>query len=165
MTLITGGEGGGGGEWRRPRRCNGEGRVWGGRRSIFIWGRTGSQREWRWIRPFIPALHSWLSGQQSSLILSAVGLHILGSLGPQIWFLKSYRDIFGSGLSCHPHFHIAFPPASGRPVGRTRRPSKPRKSGRNPSCWCGGLLPTTGEVSHILIECLGFVFGSVFFLL
>lgn len=81
-------------------------------------------------------------------------------------FKKIERYFFGLGLStCHLHFHIALPPAADRPVGRTRRPSKPRKSGRNPSCWCGGLLPTTGEVSHLLIECLGFVFGSVFFLL
>lgn len=80
MFLNPGSEGGGGREWRRPWRSNGEGRVWGGRGSVFIWGRKGSQRERRWLWPFIPALHSRLPGQQSSLILSAVGVHICSCL-------------------------------------------------------------------------------------
>lgn len=43
-----------------------------------------------------------------------------------------------------------FPPTADRPAVRTRRQSRPRKSGRNPSCWFGGPLPTTGEGSRFL---------------
>lgn len=168
MFLNPGSEGGGGREWRRPWRSNGEGRVWGGRGSVFIWGRKGSQRERRWLWPFIPALHSRLPGQQSSLILSAVGVHIcscllrdmsrLCSISILIFlavFITWRHELSTLWLCSPPPCTLKSlncpPPTADLLAVRTRRQSRPRKSGRNPSCWFGGPLPTTGEGSWLYI--------------
>lgn len=48
--------------------------MWGGGGSVFIGGGEGSQRERGRLRAFVPALHGRLPGQQSSLVLPAVGV-------------------------------------------------------------------------------------------